>query len=267
MELKDIEWDSLNNDRIYEVLSSIPTKWPKIELPKLSTIDRAVGCQDKEIVNNAKRLSFCPFKHMSKSQKSEYQRCNLPGQEMFYGSLMPSEYDKIEQARIISLCESSKLIRNKEQGHERFIFGLWELQDPLHCLVIIDDQNKYNAEILSGAQNAVRQHKMEFTENQRYIAKQFYGKANTNKEYRLCAIYANYILSKNEIDAIIYPSTQTASDGACIAIKPHAIDSGKLKLIKALDTIGRMENTYQLEIVGRFFPDKNDNLVYEPIKA
>lgn len=263
MDFKNINWDIINDNEISILFSKMKLSWPMITLPRTTIIERAVGCRLDEKINTIDRLSYCPSEYMQEYQRQNYQRCNTPGQEMFYGSLMPHDTDKIKLARITSLCESSRLMRNQQNGVERFVFGKWEVELPLCCIIIIDDLNNYNSKLLNDANNHLRKHDIQYTDNQRFIAKQFYGNVVDNKEYRLSALYADYLFT-HPIDAIIYPSSQTESDGVCIAIKPSIIDT-KLKLINALDTIGIMNDKYTLNNVGTFLIDKNKKLIYETI--
>ena len=226
--------DDYSDAEIKTLFSSIETHWPLLYLPVSKTIDRAVRVSDEEKIANVKRLSYCPLKIMDESQKTQYKRCSLPGQEMFYGSLMPDEEDEIEAARIISICESSKLFRTKDNGEELYVFGKWIQQKPLKCMVIVDDKNEYNAQILKEAQKTYAERQVVLTDKQRFLASRFYQSASDHKQYRLSAIYSNCIFSSQEIDAIIYPSVQTQSTGACIAINPRSVDDGTIKLVDAL---------------------------------
>lgn len=264
MDLENINWDELTDQEILSIISKFKTSWPTIKLSKSTRIERAVGSLVGEDINSVSRLSYCPIRCMNEYQKRNYQRCNTPGQEMFYGSLMPSDTDKIKLARITSLCESSKLFREQTNGTERFIFGKWELQQELCCIIIVDDENNYNSKLLNDAQQYIKNQNIKLTGNQRFLSKQFYKNIVHNKEYRLSAIYANYIFNEG-IDAIIYPSSQTKSDGICIAIRPQIIDTNKLLLTDALDTVGIMDGKYTLHNVGRFIVNQNGKLTYEKI--
>lgn len=232
--LQELNWNNYSDDRIISILTSIPISWPILELPMNVTIDRAVRIAEGEEIANFSRLSYCPVCAMSEKQKTRYQRCNLPGQEMFYGSLLPDNADGIKFSRIISICESSRLFRTQENGEEVYGFGTWEQTRPLKCAVIVDDKNEYGAAILKDAQNHYKKKGIVLNDNHRFIASIFSSSVSDDMQYRLSAIYADFLFANTDIDAIVYPSVQTGAEGACISINPQCINDNSIKLIAAI---------------------------------
>lgn len=139
-------------------------------------------------------------------------------------------------------------------------------QKSLKCIVIVDDINEYNARILKEAQKTYAEHQVVFTDMQRFLVTQFYQWASDHKQYRLSAIYSNYIFSSQEIDAIIYPSVQTQSAGACIAINPKSVDDGTIKLVDALKSkVVMKDGMMRVATLGRYRVVENGDLQYVDI--
>lgn len=210
-------------------------------------IDRAVRIGTEEEVNNVSRITYCP---KEKLPKEKYSRCSKPSQEMFYASLLFPEQNEgeINNARIISIAEASELYREDHDGSEIFIFGKWTIKSTLTCAVIVNPQGDYVVKYLQEcARDLLRKLSNSYLDplgqcsEASEWAKIFSKEISSNSDYCDSADKASQILENPKIDAIIYPSVQAGKQGCCIAIRPDVVDTGRIKLVKVLQTQAKKE--------------------------
>jgi hypothetical protein len=170
-----------------------------------------------------------------------FGRCNFPGQQIFYGSVLS---DKIEEARVIGISEIinfDSLDRNKRH----FVaIGKWLVQEEIFLaeLYLRDERikNKITQAANSNHKNAFSSLPLEEKQKHEEILTFFSDElTEPNGRYELTSLisnlYFNKFLSKKDgsesfsIEGLSYPSVKTSGQGVNVALLPATVDI-KLKL-------------------------------------
>ena len=233
-ELSLSEVSQLSNPQLYDYFTNNPVRWICCIIPadKHERIVRCVKLRDaNEEISSISRLSYCPSDIL---REGVYNRCNLPKQEMFYGTLFGEGGDEIKHAEITSVFEISDLCHETSYEDEYYVSGEWLATRDISALVIFDHTQPAKSSIIQKAKYEAEQlllaHPNE-TIGDVSIIKAFSQEVRNNSEYRFSACYSAFLFKSFPIDAIIYPSVRTENVGTCIAIRPSFVDSGGIKLI------------------------------------
>jgi hypothetical protein len=248
------ELDTLSDTQLLHWFSKLRTKWVKCTIPagKYERIVRCVVLRDaEEDVANASRISYCPSAYLA---DGVYNRCNLPKQEMFYGTLYGREGDVIKEALLTSIFEVSGLCHETSRQDEYYASGEWLVIRDLVSIVIFEPtqlaRNSFFKDAEDTPQIYLAAHSGdEFGETA--LIEAFKREVKDNSQYRISANYSDYLFRNYPIDAIIYPSVRTGQVGTCIAIRPSFVDSGGLQLIKASKY--RLYSTGEKKVAGYAF--------------
>lgn len=221
-------------DEIYDHVAALRDKMlPSALLKKGHFIDRVrinnpsdvvfTGIQDVSYIQDKEKLKFIDF-----------GRANLPGQAVFYGSVMSP---KIERPREVAFKETSYnyKIRDELQNiSEVFTMSRWRIKEDIEVLEMIfsDDVLKvseYAQQSLAHQENHYKHLNTaaQMEEQARFFSNEFarndIGKDEAYK-YKISAAYINYIWQKSHLKGITYPSVQTGYLGQNVALLPELVD-------------------------------------------
>ena len=261
----------LKAPQLLRYYSNNPTRWVRCIIPagKNERIVRCTGLYSaEEEADEISRLSYCPS---SKLKEGVFNRCNLPKQEMFYGTLFGEDNDEIQHALITSIFEVSDLCHETSTDDEYYLSGEWLVSRDLSALVIFDHTKPARNTFFQMAKYNADQYLAEHPNNglgDKGIIDAFSSEVFHNADYRVSAYYADYLFRTQPIDAIVYPSVRTGHVGSCIAIRPSVVDSGVLTLVRASKY--RMYSGGEKKVHGRAYEhghiDYQTGLIrYEPI--
>lgn len=222
-------------------------------------IERAVKIAPEEDIHEVSRISYCPKEKMTRWMEEHFQRCNLPGQEMFYGSIIEPYEDSENFSAMVStsICESSEFYRNPNSpdGDEFYAFGGWHAKEDICCMMILDPARDYQLRFLIEAQEAqkkiLRDKGLKNGQLYKRLVSAFTSPAKCDEDYKVTAAFADFVFTNYpDVDAILYPSIQTNAQGLCIAIKPSVIDSGKIVAHRVLkDVVSKRGNRITAKII------------------
>jgi hypothetical protein len=197
-----------------------------------------VNCNFEVFSKNAD-LSYKPAQF-----NKTYQRASTPVTTMFYGALLPEKIAKgeLDNSRIISSCEVSKLIRDKTiiEGEQTVTFGKWVVTKEIHVASIVHHSdffngNSYLKQMHDDYSRFINGHSKQMVDDSMSISEFFanqFAKSETpnDYDYMLSAIYAERMTMMNpapdvKIAGVLYPSVRTLGRGFNIAITPHHADT------------------------------------------
>ena len=238
--------DKLSLEELKSLFSKDNSKWVRCIIPanKKERVTRIVPLKNPyEDIKMISQLSYCPKILLSPDR---FNRCNLPKQEMFYGTLWGEEGDEIINPIITSVFETSRICQKESTLDEFYLSGEWIVCKEMRALVIFDyasiAKNKFFANASIVPEQFLKDNKnAEFGNPE--IVDAFSKPIKQNDDYLVSAAYADHIFSTGRIDAIIYPSVKTDATGTCIAIQPSFVDNGGLHLVKA--------NKYKMFLAGK----------------
>lgn len=228
-DLKEVPYDE-----IYEHVAALRDKMlPSALLKKGHFIDRVR-------INNPADILFTGIKDISYIQDKEklklidFGRANLPGQAVFYGSVMSP---KIERPREVAFKETSYnyKIRDELQNiSEVFTMSRWRIKEDFEVLeMIFSDEvlkvSEYAQQSLAHQENHYKHLNTaaQMEEQARFFSNEFarndIGKDEAYK-YKISAAYINYIWQKSHLKGITYPSVQTGYLGQNVALLPELVD-------------------------------------------
>ncbi|MBL7851624.1 MAG: hypothetical protein JNN04_12035 [Cyclobacteriaceae bacterium] len=185
-----------------------------------------------------------------------FGRANVPGQGVFYGSLITKH---IPQPRVAAYFETSDLVKSlndHDTVEETFTLSRWRVLQDLEVVEMIFSEaalkvNEYvqmslNNQLKNITAHPQRDHCIaQGTLFSNEFARTDIGKGQDYK-YKISAAYANYLWNRTGLMGITYPSVPTEYKGQNVALLPAAVD-GYLRL----ETVG------EFKFVGR----NNDNMV------
>lgn len=230
--LKNIDFENATPDDVRNFLYSVTLPAIKSEVVKGTYIVRA---RRGDGYTKRSQMTYCPV-----NLCTSLQRATLAGQTMFYG-VIADDQSHLENARAISSAECSKLTRGGKEsiGREKFTLSYWEVVKPLSVVSFIAD-NTYsevqNNKLLNDLRNVFMRESFTDLEREliRFISDEFSKVVTDNNEYLISATIASDIISKTEIDGIVFPSVQLGGQsGLNIALSPKAVNS-KLRFIRTV---------------------------------
>ncbi|MDB5091208.1 MAG: hypothetical protein JWR09_5202 [Mucilaginibacter sp.] len=259
--LKSINTDLANipYEQIYEQIAAIRYKMlPSGLLKKGHFIDRVRINEPGEIFTNSDEVSYIHDKEKLEKYIG-YGRSNIPGQAVFYGSVMSK---KMERPREVAFKETSYNYRIREKLEnisEVFTMSRWRILENIEVLeMIFSDAALAESEYVQLSLQNQRKHYQHleqagFMEDQARFFSNEFSRNDINKgeeyKYKISAAYINYIWNKSHLKGITYPSVQTGFLGQNVALLPEVVD----KYLK-------------LESVGMFSFEKKSGL-YIPIDS
>lgn len=228
------ELHQLEDSELLQYFEKHPVGWVRCTIPvgKRERIVRCTRLKDAdEKVDSISRLSYCPSYLL---REGVYNRCNLPKQEMFYGTLFGEGDDEIKHALITSVFEVSDLCHETSNKDEYYVSGEWLATKDIKALVIFDHTQSAKSTIIQKAKQKAEQFLSAYpdrTIGDAALIEAFSKEVKNNSDYRITACYSDYLFNKCGVSAIVYPSVRTGKVGTCIAIRPSLVDSGDIKLI------------------------------------
>ena len=224
----------LSDIQLYQFFSEYPIKWVSCFIPveKQEHIVRCTKLKDENgEVFSISRLSYCPSPLLA---DNVYNRCNLPKQEMFYGTLYGEEDDEIQHALITSVFEVSNLCHETSEEDEFYLSGIWRATRDITTIIIFDNnqpaKNTFFNRAKQRAELFLAEHPNEDLGDMTLV-EAFSRDVKENIDYRITAVYSDFLFKRFPIDAIVYPSVRTGKVGTCIAIRPSFVDSGGIELV------------------------------------
>ncbi len=248
--------EHVDYDLIYQSIADLKDKFvPTALLKKDTTIDRVRINKTDDPFKKIEDVSYIHDEDILKKYVG-FGRANLPGQAIFYGSIITQQ---IEQPRVAAYFETSELVRqlnDTEIVEEKFTLSRWRVKEDIELLeMIFTDEalevNEYVRNSLDDKLNKLSNMPLKdhYVEQGRFFSNEFarmdVGPGEDHK-YKITAAYMNYICEKAGLLGISYPSVPTEYKGQNVALFPKAVDE-----------------FLELELVGLFqFKGKNeDNLV------
>ncbi|SNS73350.1 hypothetical protein SAMN05421640_1034 [Ekhidna lutea] len=244
-------------DMIYASIVDLKDKFvPTARLKKGHIIDRVRINREGEIFTKIEDVSYIHDKEVLENHVG-FGRANLPGEAVFYGSIISKN---VPHPRVVAYFETSELVKNlndKDIVEEKFTLSRWRVTKDIEVLeMIFSDEalkvNEYvqmsledkltNLETSSLKEHAIDQGKFFSNEFARTDVKN-----GEEYKYKITAAYMNYICKKMGLGGITYPSVPTEFKGQNVALYPQVVD-----------------NCLDLETVGLFqFKGKDvENLIY-----
>jgi hypothetical protein len=219
-----------------------------IAFPDVSdTIYRAVvNTKEEPEFYTASRISYPP-----KERNKDYNRASTPNNVMFYGAIIPDDEEDAKEARKTTAMETCGLLRNSEKnGTELVTFGKWRIKDSINLVMFVDPNEEYPIPGFKAVADKYKQWIKEQVDSKEiqkeldFFVNEFSRKVEDDKPYKymISALFTENLVSRKNIDGVLYPSVQDNENGLCVAIKPNVVDK-KLELIKVLQSKLTKEGT------------------------
>lgn len=174
------------------------------------------------------------------------QRASLPGQTMFYGSIIPEilMQGEIDDPRLPTFFEICAWARDKKtSGKVRLTFSRWDVSEELNLIALFNKEEFYKAssyikyliDDFNSFIDSFPDKKDDTMYFSSFLAEEFGKEVNNNHDYLVSAIFSNLCL-KSGFDGVVYPSVQLKGKGINVAIAPDAADQ-KLRLTGVLECV------------------------------
>ncbi|MCK8143434.1 hypothetical protein MW871_16200 [Flavobacterium sp. I-SCBP12n] len=211
---------------------------------------------------------------------NEYGRANIPGESMFYGSLMTAE---IQQNRATAFMETSEMFYKPEITEEYFTLSRWDIIEDFQVYEVVfqEDLKQLTESVLSNKETQMEfmkeitlsneellndaKEKLSFFSNE--FAKEV--KKEDNELYRISAIFTNIFLShpksKNIVWGIVYPSVKSNYLGLNVAILPEGTDKFlKFRRADVMKAVRQKDGSILIEksVASAENLDGNGNLIW-----
>ena len=244
-ELRSLDLQSASPKDVFDILGSYQLETMIVDIPKdvyIIRSRRGFG------FTTAEEMTYCPVRYCT-----SLQRASLPHNTMFYGVISDDQSHQ-ENARCISCCESSTLVRKGKDsiGRENFTLSHWVVIEPLRVMSFVTD-NTFPSVKNNNLLNRLRKKIVESSgsiEDEdfiHFISEEFSKVVRNNKEYLISASLTTYMTNIFGLDGIVYPSVQMAGQaGLNIALSPDAAD----KKIRFIRTLGQS-----------FYKNKNKSII------
>ena len=234
-------------------------------------------------INPSFDLRFYESKALSYNHYGEPKlwRANLPGQAVFYGTLLDVLCMRAEERLYANIvCEISDFFRTKDKlGFQIISLGCWEakrdirlvsfplhdgFKDPSTTLLSLDKQwNQINGKTAYDDSKITEIAKLFASDFSMYAKSDPYVIAS----YKKTATFTHDLFEQNpDIDGIVYPCTRLDGNGIDVVLKPDVADND-LVLSKIL-----ILGLYKIEVGrSRLLPiemcdDVSNGLVYSELK-
>lgn len=166
-------------------------------------------------------------------KKIGFERANMPGQVMFYGSIKTKE---IQNPYVTAYFETSRIINNANNRcciSETFTVGRWLILDdiPIVEMIFCDEALKVNSNLRLSFDQQIKekeysQHKEKLEEQCRFFSNEFArNDIKSPDDYKISAAFSNFIWNNTKFKGITYPSVKTNYNGQNIVLKPEVVDS------------------------------------------
>lgn len=238
-----------------------------------------------EIFTNVSCCSYNPL-----ASTVTLQRCNYPGQQMFYATLETGATDM--NASTTAIIETAaEYISNEDISYHDFTISNWEIHRPLNLFVFPcskksiksnphfelanrmfdEDLMKHFGQLPTEIREAYLQYCKDVIE---FMSDVFCKEEEKKYWYRVSAAFVNYILKyaeeRNEpIDGLIYPSANSHAKGMNIVLKKELIDTGVLTCYNVqLGRFARHPQTgaiYMFPISANIPPKSDGTLIFVPL--
>ncbi|HEY4196294.1 MAG TPA: RES family NAD+ phosphorylase [Mucilaginibacter sp.] len=232
--IKSLELNSIGKLEMIEHISKLNRHVSVIhKLPAGTIICRSVNnfLEDKRYPKTIQEISYNPD-----LETSRFNRANWDKESTFYGSIS----DDIMKSYETSCMEIIKLQQSEKQICQETIFvGKWILQKDLDFIFVgggsklinITNKTKSRNELLVNYITKYPEDVLSLKMIDSFLCNEFSKTVNENERwnYKASAAYSTF-LKNNGHPGLMYPSVQSNGAGLNIAIFPHIIDNGTLKL-------------------------------------
>ncbi|TWP24359.1 hypothetical protein ETU10_03710 [Apibacter muscae] len=232
------ELNKISYDEIYNLLKNgikkIPL--PEAKLSKGAFIDRVRKNNDNELFTHINDLGYIKDPKIIDKCLNSFGRANCPHQVMFYGAI---ETTLIDKQRATAIFETSNLFRHNLDSTtgEYYTVSRWKSVEEITLVEVVfseyscnnnpDIKHSYNKQIeFLQKLNLSEEDEQFFIDFLKFISDEFSKKVNIGEDYnyKISAAYTNLVLENPNIQGIIYPSVQTASQGVNIVLPPKIVD-------------------------------------------
>ena len=229
-ELKDLELSSNPEIRVRELLGQVGgIGYMLVTFHKGKSIIRARPNNEGERFLKKEDYSFKP-----QQLNTTYQRASTPYKTMFYGSVLPEDFEseELKNARIVGVLESLIWLRDKtSSGYKKISFGKWIVQENINLIAIIHNdtyfsESNYVRELVDAYTHFIAKEDKGMIDKslkfQRFLAEEFSKDITTQFDYLISAIFTESAIAIQGIDGILYPSVRAMGRGFNVAISPEA---------------------------------------------
>lgn len=268
---------------LIEIENYIKLWYDKVFMPTvLINVGYVVRCSlnnSGEIFKNVSRCSYPPDFILD---RIKIQRCNYPGQQVFYCS-MYTDTDFASTSLTTILETTFEHIKEEEINRLYVTMSRWELQRQLKFWAlpfckISCEKNRDMEQIRKDAFTYIKSNVENWEDTIRsleFISELYADTKEKIIAYRITAAFYNYLLKRNpgqssEFDGLIYPSANTEGAGVNIVLKKELVDSKVLVpshvVMYAIQRIpNNAKNLIGSPVSDTCLPDINGNISFKYI--
>lgn len=223
--LAKLDVDNLND--IQKLISEYYGKIGTLEFDcKNMFVVRASRNGNREIFSNIQRCSYNP-----KVSDIPIQRCNYPGQQVFYCSMYTETHKAFTSITCI-METAMEQIKNYKINECCYTLSRWDLKRPLKLWALPfsklshlqNDDFKFMSDELK---KALKTHpaKKEIVIAYKYMSEVFCKRINKKLYYKISSAFFNFLLTlEQKCDGIAYPSANTERAGINVALNKILVD-------------------------------------------
>lgn len=227
-------------DFIYDFFSTKP-------LPRVDSLHkfvvRASLTDHGKPFSNVSRCSYNPI-----ADSITLQRCNYPGQQIFYAAL-PSKDDYIDAANVAILEVAMKYIKQEDIKEHFLTISRWGLKRKLRVAMLpfVKKYSTFNKDLSDSVQLYLNIFRQSFAPQYQYAVDYFIESLECMSDYlcevesstcesreliyRITAPFVNAVwrysnINHHGLEGLVYASANTHARGQNIVIKKELVDSG-----------------------------------------
>lgn len=234
--IRSLDIKSDNLELIKEHVKRLPLPVPVTILKKGFYVYRARYI-DGDFPGHRKQMSY-PYET---DFVKYFGRCNCPGQQIFYGSVMS---DKIKETRVTGISEIIDFDSLDRSKRHFIAIGAWLVQEEIFLAELYLRDEKVKNKITQDANTSHKNQLSTLTPEERQKHEEiltFFSDEFTepNGRYELTSsisnLYFNNFFKKKDnsesfsIEGLSYPSVKTEGQGMNVALLPNTVDT-KMKL-------------------------------------
>lgn len=183
--------------------------------------------------------SKCQLTYKPQQFNKTYQRASTPNMTMFYGSVLPEEFEtgELDESRVVPSYEAVSWLRDKAtKGHRKITYSIWIVTQDINLIAILQhdkyyDNSSYTRRLMNDFKRFLNDNadkKDETIAFTTFLANQFAKEVKIDHEYLISAAFTESMVEKG-YDGVLYPSVKLGGTGFNVALTPQAADT-KLQL-------------------------------------
>jgi hypothetical protein len=180
--------------------------------------------------------SKCQLTYKPQQYNKTCQRASTPNMSMFYGSILPEEFEKedLDEVRVVPTFEAIPWLRDKtSKGVKHITYTKWIVTQDIKLIAILQhgnfyDKSSYTRKLMDDYEvslNQIPNHKDETVAFMTFMASEFAKEVDGSNDYNyLISAAFSEILVKKGYDGVLYPSVRLEGKGFNVALTPQAAD-------------------------------------------